>query len=279
MYKSSYQRYMITREKIAAAIGTILFTVLLFLILLFSVFTFSFPPEELEGIPVMFGSTPDAFGTHEPPMTEVVATPTPTQAPAVPPHSPVIPSNSPAEPLITQTTEPTIDVEAEKEEERRREQAAAERRAQEEALRRRNEEEAKKRQINQQMSGLFGESSGSRGNTQGEGVQGVSTGNSTQGATSGTGGIGTYDLGGRSLRGSGGLIQPNYTVNDEGKVVVNITVDPEGNVIHAEIGSGTNTGNTTLRNEAMTAAKRTKFNAITSGNNQKGTITYNFRLR
>lgn len=261
---------MITREKIAGVIGTILFTVLLFLILIFSVFTFSSPPEELEGIPVMFGSTPDAFGMYEPAMTEETV-PTPTQSPEVPPYSPT-------EPLITQTTEPTIDVEAQREEEQRREQQAAERRAQEEAQRRRNEEEARKRQINQQMSGLFGEGSGSRGNTQGEGVQGVSTGNSTQGAPTGTGGIGTYDLGGRSLRGSGGLIQPNYTVNDEGKVVVEITVDPEGNVIRAEIGRGTTAG-TTLRNEAMEAAKRTKFNAISSGNNQKGTITYNFRLR
>ena len=70
------------------------------------------------------------------------------------------------------------------------------------------------------------------------------------GSPSGTGGIGSYDLGGRSL-GSGGLVQPSYTVNDYGTIVVNITVDPAGNVILAEIGRGTNTPNTALRNEAL----------------------------
>ena len=106
------------------------------------------------------------------------------------------------------------------------------------------------------MSGLFGESNENRGNTEGTGTQGVSTGNSSQGSPIGDGGIGTYDLGGRSL-GRGGLIQPNYSVNDFGKVVVNITVDPCGNLIHAEIGKGTNTPNTSLRSEALKAAKNT----------------------
>lgn len=259
---------MITREKIGGIIGTVIFTILLFLILLFSVFKLSFPPEELEGIPVMFGTTENAFGIAEPPITEI--TPTPTPSPEIPPYSPT-------EPLITQTTEPTIDVEAQREEERRKAQLAEERRAQEEAERRRREEEARKREINRQMSGLFGESSGSRGNTEGEGTQGVSTGSATQGSPTGTGGMGSYDLGGRSL-GSGGLAQPRYNVNDEGTVVVNITVDPAGNVINVGIGRGTTTGNTTLRNEAMEAAKRTKFNAINSANNQLGTITYRFKL-
>lgn len=257
---------MITREKIGGIIGTAIFMVLLFLILLFSVFTLSFPPEELEGIPVMFGTTEDAFGIVEPPITEI----TPAPSPEIPPYSP-------AEPLITQTTEPTIDVEAQREEERRRAQLEAERRAREEAERRREEEEARKREINRQMSGLFGESSESRGNTEGEGTQGVSTGNATQGSPSGNGGIGSYDLGGRSL-GSGGLIQPRYTVNDYGTVVVNITVDPAGNVIHTEIGRGTNTPSATLREEALRAARSTKFNAINSANNQQGTITYRFNL-
>jgi TonB family protein len=127
------------------------------------------------------------------------------------------------------------------------------------------------------MSGLFGQEAESRGNSEGSGTQGVTSGNATQGSPIGTGGIGSYDLGGRSL-GSGGLVQPRYTVNDEGTVVIDITVDPSGNVIRAEIGRGTNTPNTTLRNEALRAARSTKFNAITSMNNQQGTITYRFRL-
>jgi TonB family C-terminal domain len=259
----------VTREQIAGIVGTTVFAGLLLLILLFSYFTMaSSLPEGLEGIPVMFGTSENAFGVDEPSFAEV------TPAPVL---SPSIPEYSPREPLITQTTEPTIDVEAQREEERRQTRLAEERRVQEETDRRLREEEARKRNINQQMSGLFGEGSGSRGNTEGSGTQGVSTGNATQGALSGIGGIGSYDLGGRSL-GSGGLALPHYNVNDYGTVVVNITVDPSGNVIHAEIGRGTNTPSATLRNEAMRAARNTKFNAINSANNQQGTITYRFNL-
>lgn len=257
----------VTREKIGGIAGTILFAVLLLLILLFSYFKLDTPPQEPEGIPVMFGTTEDAFGTTEPPMSENV--PVPAQTPVTPEYAP--------DELITQTSEPTIDVEARREEERRQAQLAEERRKREEAERIRNAEEAQRREINQQMSGLFGESAESRGNTEGSGTQGASTGNATQGSPTGTGGIGSYDLGGRSV-GSGGLVEPHYTVNDYGTVVVNITVDPGGNVIHAEIGRGTNTPSSTLRNEALRAAKRTKFNAINSSNNQRGTITYKFNL-
>lgn len=258
----------VTREKISGLVGTIIFAVLLLLLLLFTYYTLTIPPQEQEGIPVIFGSSEDASGITEPPMEEKVSTPV---------QSPAIPEYSPDEPLITQTTEPTIDVEAAREEERRQARLAEERRAREEAERRRREEEAKRRQINQQMSGLFGESAESRGNTEGNGTQGVTTGSATEGTPTGNGGIGSYDLGGRKV-GSGGLVQPRYTVNDYGKVVVNIMVDPSGNVINAEIGRGTNTPSTTLRNEALRAARSTKFNATTATNNQQGTITYQFKL-
>ncbi|WP_238841578.1 MULTISPECIES: energy transducer TonB family protein [Proteiniphilum] len=258
-----------TKEKTAGIAGAIIFAILLLLILLYSYFTLASPPDELEGIPVMFGTAENAFGSVEPLMSEVVPTPVQT---------PVVPEYSPREQLITQTTEPTIDVEAKREEERRQAQLAEERRVREEAERRQREEEARKREINQQISGLFGEGSGSRGNTEGSGTQGVSTGNASQGSPTGTGGIGSYNLGGRSL-GSGGLAQPRYNVNDYGTVVVNIIVDPSGNVIDAVIGRGTTADNATLRNEALRAAKSTKFNAINSANNQKGTITYQFKLK
>jgi TonB family protein len=258
----------VTREKIGGIVGTIIFAVLLLLILIFSYFNLDPPPQELEGIPVMFGSTEDAFGTTESPMTENVPEPAQT---------PVTPEYTPNEPLITQTTEATIDVEAQRAEARRQAQLAEERRKREQAERIRNAEEARRREINQQMSGLFGENAGSRGNTEGSGTQGVSTGNATQGSPTGTDGIGSYDLGGRNL-GSGGLIQPRYTVNDYGTVVVNITVDPGGNVIDAVIGRGTTTPSATLRSEALRAARNTKFNAINSANNQQGTITYKFNL-
>ncbi len=266
---------LITREKIAGLIGAITFMILLLVILLFSFFTLANPSQELEGIPVMFGNVEDASGYEEAPMNEIT-----------PPVEEIkTPLNQPSQaPLIAQTEEQSIVVkeqinkEKEREEREKRELLAEQKRRQEEAERKRREEEARVRAINKQMSGLFGENtSGSRGTTEGEGTQGVSTGNATQGASSGTGGIGSYDLGGRSL-GGGGLIQPRYTVDDYGTVVVNITVNPNGNVINAEIGRGTNTPSSTLRNEALKAARSTKFNTITSANNQQGTITYKFNL-
>ena len=257
---------MITKEKIGGIIGTAIFGILLLLILLFSYFTIASPPQGLEGIPVMFGNIEDAGGSLEPPKEEL--NPSPPQQ--------NIPKPTPEKPLITQnTTEPTLAIKKRQEEEKRKRQEEVLR--QQENERKQRAEEARRNEINKQMSGLFGENSGSRGNTQGSGTQGVSTGNSTQGAPSGTGGIGTYDLGGRSL-GRGGLAQPQYSVNDYGTVVVTITVDPQGNVINAEIGRGTNTPSTALRNEALRAARRTKFNAINSPNNQQGTITYKFNL-
>lgn len=259
----------VTREKIGGIAGTIIFAILLLLLLLFSYFTLSAPSQEPGGIPVIFGSVENAYGVDESPMTEETL---------LPDQQPVPPEHSPKEPLITQTTEPTIDIKTQQEEERRQARLAEERRTREEAEHRRREEEARRKEINRQMSGLFGKNAGNRGNTEGSGTQGVTSGNATQGSPTGTGGIGSFDLGGRSL-GSGGLVQPRYTVNDEGTVIIDITVDPSGNVIHAGIGKGTNASNATLRNEALRAAKSTKFNAINTTIDQRGTITYRFRLK
>lgn len=78
---------------------------------------------------------------------------------------------------------------------------------------------------------------------------------------------------------SGGLPHPAYTVQEEGRIVVNIVVDPVGNVIAADIGKGTNIDNASMRRSAVEAACRAKFNSIEGTNNQSGTITYMFRLK
>lgn len=259
----------ITREEIGGAVGAAIFSVLLLLVLLFSFFEINAHADELEGVPVMFGSMEDAFGEMEPPYEDF--TPEPRVEPEVAEYSPEAP-------LITQDVEETINVAARREEEQRRRQQEEQRRIEEEARRKREEEQRRQNEINKQMAGLFGEEAGSRGETEGTGTQGVSTGSSTEGAASGLGGRGSYDLGGRSL-GRGGLQLPSYSADDYGKIVVDIIVDPQGNVIQADIGRGTDTPNSALRNEALRAARRTKFNAINSVNNQKGTITYNFTLK
>lgn len=282
------------KDKIIGLGATIGFHLLIILALIF--YTLDLTPmartaEDLGGVPVMFGNVPDAFGDDEPfgrgngdtgaeeatspnvvedpiPMVENTATKT---KPAV--------SNTKEAP-VTQNLEETVAIkEAKKKAEEKKQQEADERRKKAEADRVAQQEAAKKGQINNQMAGLFGDGtgSGSRGNTEGTGTQGVPTGNASYGKTSGVGGWGSFDLGGRSL-GSGGLIKPNYSVDDYGTVVVDILVNAKGDVVEVTIGKGTNTPNTNLRNEALRAAKRTKFNTVSSVTNQKGTITYKFNL-
>ena len=110
------------------------------------------------------------------------------------------------------------------------------------------------------------------------GTPGSVQGNSSQGATMGTGSYGTWDLGGRNMMGE--LPRPLYEgIQDEGRVVVTITVDPEGNVIKTQINNRTNTTNLQLRKSAEEAALKTRFNAVDGVNNQTGTITYYFKLK
>ena len=166
----------------------------------------------------------------------------------------------------------------------------------EEEARLKKEEEARKQQeaIANRASSAFGGASGSGGsansgssgnaqeNSRGDASSGISNpgspfGNSNSRSTEGSGGYGSFNLSGRTT-GSGGLPRPEFLSQEEGRIVINITVDPNGNVIAAEIGRGTTIDNASMRNSALSAARRAKFNKIQGTNNQTGTITYNYRL-
>jgi hypothetical protein len=86
-------------------------------------------------------------------------------------------------------------------------------------------------------------------------------------------------LAGRSLMGN--LPEPDYTVNESGKVVVKISVDQYGTVIEAKPGApGTTVQSKTLWEASRRAAMKAKFNLSASAPAvQEGTITYIFRLR
>jgi TonB family protein len=111
-----------------------------------------------------------------------------------------------------------------------------------------------------------------------KGNQGSPFGNSDLGPSQGVGGFGAFSLSGRTLR-EGRLNRPAYTAEIEGKIVIDITVDSNGNVILAKIGKGTNISNASMRDSAIDAAKNTKFNKIQDTNNQDGTITYIYKLQ
>ena len=208
----------------------------------------------------MLGEVPDALGAADPSLVKVDVMPEET-APQV--------QETVEQDIITQETEETVAIKPKAEPKKKKEVKKPEKTEAEKA------EEARKR-----VAGAFGKGAqmGSKGDTEGEGIQGSPTGNAPSGATSGTGGYGSFDLGGRSL-GEGGLPRPVYNVQDEGRVVVTITVNPAGHVIATSINRQTNTVNPALRKAAEDAAKKARFNAVSGLNNQTGTITYYFNLK
>lgn len=265
------------KGKYIGMVGALLVHVAFILLLILVGFTL---PEQLEeeGMPVMLGEVPDALGSADPSLVKVDVMPE-AVAPEV--------QETVEQDMLTQDDEETVAIkpkaETKKEEAKKPEKSEAEKaeearklaEAKVERERREAEEAARKR-----VAGAFGKGAqmGSKGTTEGQGIQGSPTGNAPTGASSGTGGYGTFDLGGRSI-GEGGLPRPAYNVQDEGKVVVSITVSPAGHVIATSINRQTNTVNTALRKAAEDAAKKARFNTVSGLNNQTGTITYYFNLK
>ena len=116
--------------------------------------------------------------------------------------------------------------------------------------------------------------------------QGDAGGQGNQGSPTGAPNVHVYgegiDIGGGLAdRGVvGGLPRPSYNVQEQGVVVVTVTVDSRGNVTSATAGArGTTTLNETLRNAAVRAAMQTKFSPNPNRLEQTGTITYTFKLK
>ena len=98
-------------------------------------------------------------------------------------------------------------------------------------------------------------------------------------ATGKTDGVPNAHLKGRSVLGA--LPRPDYSVQDEGKVVVDIWVDNYGNVTKAIAGGqGTTVSNQALWAAARAAAMKAHFNQSADAPAlQQGTITYIFKLK
>ena len=90
-------------------------------------------------------------------------------------------------------------------------------------------------------------------------------------------GVGNYNLAGRKVINKP---RPAYTCDEEGKVVVQITVNAAGKVIVAAPGyRGTTNPASCLAEQAKSAALGTTFDPNPNGSgNQTGTIIYNFKL-
>ena len=258
--------------------------------------------QEEGGVPVMLGNMEMAQGNADPyTLTDVdildePQLPTEQSVPEPVPAPPV------KEEMITQEDEPTVAVPKKetpkpkvktekvkketpkKEPVKPKEKTEAEKRAEAERLaaeKKAAEERAAAAAAAKRIAGAFGKGTqmGSKGTADsGQGLQGSPTGNAAEGQSTGVGGYGTFDLNGRSL-GPGGLPRPVYNVQEEGRVVVTITVNPAGQVVHTSINKRTNTANASLRKAAEDAARKARFNAVGGVNNQTGTITYYFKLK
>lgn len=267
-------------RQIIGAVGTLLVHLAIF-ILLFVIYIRQ--PEEAgeSGVPVMLGNVDVSQGMFDPAtMTEVKIQPE-----RITPPEEIIPEEVEQD-MLTQTEEETVAIKPKqapkpKDKKPKKEEEAPKPKEKTEAEKRAEAEKAAAEAATKRIAGAFGKGSqmGDKGSTAtGSGSEGSAEGNSSVGKNSGVGGYGTFDLDGRSL-GEGGLPRPIYNVQDEGRVVVTITVDPSGRVINTSINKRTNTVNASLRKAAEDAARKARFNAVSGVNNQMGTITYYFKLK
>ena len=265
-------------------IGTILFLGALLAILYLFGFSTPLPLPAEQGILVNFGTDESGGGLIEPAST-------PPQSATPPPVASQETSNDNRQDLLTQENEDAPAVEAknriiDKQEnksarEEIEKQREIERKRQEELARQKAEQE-QKNAINDMITGAFSkntsQNSGKEGNDEGEGNKGVKdgiTGDSYSGIPSSGGGI--PNLAGRNPQ---MLPKPKYDYQVEGKVVVEITVNRQGQVTKAVPGiKGSNTLDENLLNAAKEAALKSTFDVkLDAEAYQIGTITYYFRL-
>jgi colicin import membrane protein len=276
--------------------GTAIIYVGVMLVFIFVGFSVQKPPEE-EGILVNFGTDETGSGLIEPSQS---ASPEAT----VPPPPATSESPSREEAVVTQNFDKEapevkkVDPEAER---KKKEQIEAERvrqaeleaerkkKALEEAEKQRIAEEQKRiSDISNRTKNALANAKNTGTNTAGEGITGGkgnqgdpagSVDSQVRGTGSGTGTSGiSYDLAGRNFR---SLPNPRYDYQGEGKVVVEINVDRNGNVTNAIPGAkGSTTLDEYLLNAAKEAALKAKFDPKPDAPSvQKGTITYNFILK
>ena len=279
------------KSKITGIAGTLIVHVIVIALLFW--LGMDIPEKQEEGgVPVMMGNAELAQGSSDPyMMTEVDVAPQPEYSePEI-----TTPQPTPEQQMITQQDEPSLQVKEEKPKPDKKVEKTVEKVPEKkpdtkvekpkvektEAEKRAEAEKAAAEAAANKIAGAFGKGAqmGNKGSaTSGQGVQGKTDGNSTTGGMAGMGGYGTFDLNGRSL-GEGGLPVPVYNVQEEGRVVVTIVVNPAGQVISTSINKRTNTVNPVLRKAAEDAARKARFNAVDGVDNQSGTITYYFRLR
>ena len=191
-----------------------------------------------------------------------------------------------------QKTEEELKKEKEAEEKRKKELAEkeAEQRRLTEEKRRKEEQQRREDSISaiiaqrtQMLRGGGGNGANASGGTGGgstAGTKGNPFGNDRSKNTEGSSNSGdnnSYSLHGRSPVGQ--IALPTYSEQVEGRVVISIIVDKNGNVIEASRTKGTTVDDAKVMWAAIKAAKKTRFNPIDQDKNQSGIITYELKLK
>ncbi len=254
------------KDKIRGILGTVLVHVAVIVLLLILGFSTPLPLPGEEGVEVSLGADMEGWGNIQPEEPATVQETTP------PPKA----QEKEDEEIATQDIEEAPPVEESKEE-------IVEEQTIEEVV----EKEVKKEEPKVNPAALYkGKSKetskmASEGITGNEGDQGKPTGTIDSKKYLGQGGFGdgtSFSLAGRKPN---YLPAPSKTFQENGTVVVLITVNKYGKVVKAiAIDKGSNTTSTSLRKLAEQAALKAIFNANpNAAEMQRGTITYHFVVK
>jgi outer membrane biosynthesis protein TonB len=247
--------------------GTFIIHLIVLLFLVFAGFSIPPPPEKEEGLLVNFGTDETGSGLIEP-------SPPAVQQVAVPPPPTAAAEKTADDPLLTQNTEDAPEIKKQEEEaERKRIEAEQKREADIKNMTKNALANSKNAGTNTTSEGVAG-GTGNQGDPDGD----VNAKLHAEGGGTGNSGDISYDLGGRGVQ---TLISPKYDIQKDGIVVVDISVDQNGNVTQATPGTkGSTVLDEDLLKVAKDAALKTKFvvkkdAAVV----QKGTIKYIFKLK
>jgi len=289
--------YLDTPYKRKSAVATsIVMALMLFLIFTFGLKYFD-PPLEY-GIAVNFGTSNVGSGDVQPtePLKssssqEEVIEETETEE-VLETQAETQPTAAPAEKVITQDSEESIRIKKVEEAKRKVEEAEKQKKLEAERIERqriaavekkRAEEAAKRKKLDEMMGGLNnadGSATGGEGDDNQAGDKGNPNGDPNASGYYGNGGGGSggdYRLGNRKAVSKP---KPTYDCNEQGRVVVSISVDNSGRVISAQPGiKGTTNSAPCLLTRAKEAALKTRFNSDSKApTKQVGSIIYNFSL-
>ncbi|MCK0160698.1 energy transducer TonB [Allomuricauda sp. F6463D] len=288
--------FLDTRHKKKSFTLTTLLLSALLLLLFYIGLTYLDPPIE-NGIAVNFGTMDFGSGEVQPTERvrseprEVESQPEPREVAEPEQPEETVVEEAPVEEVLTSNDEETIKLKQQQEAERKAEEEAKRANAEAERIarekreaeeRQRQEEEAKKKSVDALIGGIGksdGTTTGSEGDDDRAGDKGQQDGDPYASSYYGTPGSGTggYGLSGRSLANQGKVQQE---CNEEGRVVVRITVDRSGKVINAQAGvKGTTNTAACLLEPARKTAMLHRWNPDSNAPAQQiGFVVVNFKL-